>query len=342
MPPPKLLEQVRLAVRYRHFSLSTQRAYLHWIRAFVKCHGAKTHPREMGAVQVEAFLSDLVSTRNVSASTHRQALSAILFLYREVLKIDLPWLNEIGRPQPVRRLPTVLSTAELGATFAHLDGVSLLIAQLLYGTGMRILEGLRLRVKDVDFERGLIIVREAKGGKDRVVMLPNALRGGLHRQLAASKGLWVLDREAQRAGVELPDALARKYPNAPQSWAWHWVFPQASLARDPRTGIERRHHYFAETFRRAMAKALQRAGITKPASPHTLRQSFATHLLQSGADIRTVQSLLGHADVTTTMIYTHVASLPTGVASPLDRLPAFAGRSVRKTLSEDTIAQMPA
>ena len=323
-PPeqPRLLDQLRTALRYRHLSLSTEKSYVHWVRAFVKFHGLR-HPRAMGAAEVQAFLAHLAEARQVSASTHKQALSALLFLYREVLKMDLPWLTEIGRPRTVQRLPAVLTSDEVRRTLvAMAQGVHLLVAQLLYGTGMRIMEALRLRVKDVDFEHGAIVVREGKGGKDRVVMLPESLREPLRLQLQAARAVWTQDRAAGLPGVELPHALAAKYPRAPESWAWFWVFPQATLATDPRSGARRRHHIYDETFRRALQRALAAASVRKPASPHTLRHSFATHLLQRGADIRTVQELLGHADVSTTMIYTHVLKVAGGVPSPLDALMA--------------------
>ena len=323
---PRLLDLVREAVRYRHYSLSTERAYCHWVRAFVRFHGLR-HPREMGPAEVEAFLSHLANSRTVSASTHRQALSALLFLYREVLKVDLPWLNEIGRPHVDRRLPVVLTMDEVQRMLAALSGVNHLLTALLYGTGMRILEGLRLRVKDVDFDHGVIIVRDGKGGKDRVVMLPQSLRQALQQQLRLGHALWEADRTAQVPGVELPHALAQKYPRAGESWGWFWVFPQAALSTDSRTGVRRRHHAYPQTFRRALTLALRAAGVTKPATVHTLRHSFATHLLQGGADIRTVQTLLGHSDVSTTMIYTHVLKVAGGVRSPLDSLAVMPPRA---------------
>jgi len=259
----------------------------------------------------------------VAVSTHRQALSALLFLYGKVLQLDLPWMTDIGRPQVKRRLPVVLSQAEVLAVLDHLEGTHRLLAQLLYGTGMRITEGLELRVKDLDFEHGAVIVRQGKGGKDRVVMLPQSLVGGLRGQLNAARSLWTLDRQAGRGGVFMPDALERKYPRAGSSWVWFWVFPQAEHSTDPRTGIVRRHHLYDQTFQRAFKRAVAAAGIAKPASPHTLRHAFATHLLQSGYDIRTVQELLGHADVATTMIYTHVLKVGGGgVRSPMDLLTA--------------------
>ncbi len=318
-PPPKLLTQVRERISYHHYALSTEKAYCHWIRAFIRFHGLR-HPAEMGQLEVEAFLSHLANERLVSASTHKQALSALLFLYKEVLKVELPWLGEIGRPKTARRLPEVLTVAEVQRTLAGLAGEHSTLARLLYGTGMRILEGLRLRTKDIDFERGAIMVRESKGNKDRVVMLPRSLADALRQQLRLSHALWEADRAAGVPGVELPHALAAKYPRAGESWAWHWVFAQGTLSVDPRSGTKRRHHAYAETYQRALTRALRAAGVTKPATAHTLRHSFATHLLQSGADIRTVQTLLGHADVSTTMIYTHVLKVAGGVASPLDAI----------------------
>jgi integron integrase len=276
----------------------------------------------MGAAELQAFLTHLAADRLVAPSTHRQALSALLFLYRKVLCIDVPWLAQIGRPREQRRLPVVLDAPEVAALFRHLPPEHVLIAQLLYGTGMRITEALRLRVKDIDFARRTIVVREGKGGKDRALMLPDSLREGLQAQLAQSRQVWLADRRAERPGIWLPDALDRKYPRAGQSWAWHWVFPQAALSVDPRSGLQRRHHALDQPFQRAFKRALGVAGIHKPATPHTLRHSFATHLLQRGQDIRTVQALLGHADVSTTMIYTHVLKVGGGaVPSPLDSLP---------------------
>jgi integron integrase len=321
-PKPRLLDQVRERLRYKHYSLSTEKLYVYWIRFFIRWSGMR-HPVEMGAPEVEAFLTMLATERHVSASTHKQALSAILFLYKEVLSVDLPWMQQIGRPKTQPRLPVVLTTSEIQAIFVFLDAHHpefSLFAKLLYGTGMRIMEAARLRVKDVEFERGAIIIREAKGGKDRVVMLPSSLGESLQKQIAQSKLLWMSDVDAQQSGVEMPFALDKKYPRAGQSLAWFWVFPQKTLSTDPRSGIIRRHHLYAQTFRRAFTAALKYAGNHKPASPHTLRHSFATHLLQSGCDIRTVQDLLGHADVSTTMIYTHVLKVAGGVRSPLDSL----------------------
>ena len=263
----------------------------------------------------------LATERKVSVSTHNLALSALLFLYREVLEEDLPWLTDLNHPTQVRRIPSVLTKDEVAGLLAAMDGVTALLARLLYGTGMRLMEGMRLRVKDVDFDRHVIIVREAKGNKDRVGMLPRSLAPALQQQMMAARALWQADRQAQRAGVQVPDALEVKYPRLGQTWCWCWLFPSPTLSVDPRSGIERRHQLFEERLQRALKLAVPLAGIVKPVSVHTLRHSFATHLLQSGTDIRTVQELLGHSDVSTTMIYTHVLKVAAGgTASPLDAL----------------------
>ena len=320
--PPRLLDSLRAQIRYLHYSLRTEEAYVHWVRAFVRYHELR-HPIEMSRPEIEAFLTWLATERRVAPATHSQALSALLFLYQKVLNIPLPWMDEIGRPKAQRRLPVVLSHDEVARVLAALsdDGPHRLLAELLYGTGMRLNEGLRLRTKDIEFDRRAIIVREGKGAKDRIVMLPAALEGPLRAQLASAHRLWAEDRAANRPGVEVPHALDRKYQRAAASWAWHWVFPQAQPSTDPRSGIVRRHHLYDQTFQRAFKLAVAAAGIGKPASPHTLRHSFATHLLLAGYDIRTVQELLGHADVSTTMIYTHVLRLGGGaVRSPLDNL----------------------
>jgi len=323
LPPlqsPRLLDQVRERIRLMHYSRRTEQAYVHWVRAFVRFHGIR-HPAEMGGAEVEAFLGWLANERRVSASTHRQALSALVFLYSKVLQHRLPWLNEIGKPRVQRRLPVVLSKEELAPIFRCLDGEHRLFAQLLYGTGMRISEGLQLRVKDIDFAHRAVVVREGKGGKDRVLMLPQSLEPPLREQLARAHEWWAADQLAHEGGVELPHALERKYPRAGNAWSWFWVFPQAAHSVDPRTGVMRRHHMYGQTFQRAFKRAVTAAGIAKPATPHTLRHAFATHLLQAGYDIRTVQDLLGHADVSTTMIYTHVLKVGGGaVRSPMDAL----------------------
>lgn len=263
----------------------------------------RRHPAELGRAEVEAYLTHLAVDRGLAPSSHRQAMSALVFLYGRVLGLQLPWLTEIGRPATQRRLPVVLSQAEVIAVIRAMEaGVYQLLARLLYGTGLRISEALQLRVKDVDFAQRAIVVRAGKGGKDRVVMLPASLAADLKAQIRSLYAVWQNDVAQGQAGVELPYALERKYPRAGSSWAWFWVFPQATLSTDPRTGVIRRHHLFADTFQRAFKRAVNAAGIARPATPHTLRHCFATHLLQSGSDIRTVQELLGHADVSTTMI----------------------------------------
>ena len=324
LPPlraTRLLDQVRERVRGLHYSPRTEEAYVHWSRAFVRFHGLR-HPAEMGGPEVEAFLSHLCVQRGLSVSSHRQALSALLFLYGKVLGRPLPWMNEIGRPVPKRRLPVVLSVQEVAAVLQGLDGVHGLLARLLYGTGLRMEEALQLRVKDLDFANQAIFVRSGKGGKDRVVMLPQSLTAPLRQHVAQqARALWLADVAAGHGGVPLPDTLARKHPGAGASWAWFWVFPQRRLAADPRSGVMHRRHLYPEAFQRAFKKAVLAAGINKPATPHTLRHGFATHLLQAGADIRTVQELLGHANVSTTMIYTHVLKVGgLGARSPLDAL----------------------
>jgi len=316
----RLLDRLRERLRGLHYGLRTEEVYVRWCKEFIRFHGLR-HPGEMGAAEVEAFLTALASERRVAPSTHNQALSALLFLYSKVLQVQLPWLQEIGRPAVRRRLPVVLSQGEVKATLEALTGEHRLVGRLLYGTGMRLNEALRLRVKDVDFTHQALIVREGKGGKDRVVMLPQSLREPLQAQLRLAHAVWQADAAEQRGGVELPHALERKYPRAGQSWAWFWVFPQDHHSTDPRTGVIRRHHLYDQTFQRDFKRAVAAAGIHKPATPHTLRHSFATHLLLAGYDIRTVQELLGHADVATTMIYTHVLKLGGGaVRSPLDGL----------------------
>ena len=317
----KVLDQLRERIRYLHYSIRTEEVYVYWVRSFIRFHDRR-HPATLGAEEVEGFLSWLANTRHVAASTHKQALSALLFFYGKVLALDLPWMKEIGRPRTKRRLPVVLSPDEVAKLLCFLDSEHRLFAQLLYGTGMRINEGLQLRVKDVDFGRSTIIVREGKGGKDRAVMLPQRLIPGLQDQMARARLLWAADQEAGRGGVAMPDALDRKYPRAGAAWSWFWMFPQDTHSIDPRSGVVRRHHMYDQTFQRAFKRALSRTGIAKAATPHSLRHSFATAVLQAGYDIRTVQELLGHADVATTMIYTHVLKVGGGgVRSPFDSLP---------------------
>jgi integron integrase len=314
------LTRVREAIRTRHYSIRTEAAYVDWIRRFIVFHG-KRHPAEMGPAEVGAFLSHLATERGVSASTQNQARSALLFLYRAVLGAELPGLEDVVPAKTARRLPVVLTEREVRTLLQAMSGATGLVAALLYGTGMRLLEGLRLRVKDVEFERREILVRDGKGGKDRVTVLPENLIAPLQRQLAHAKALHDADLAAGLGEVWLPDALALKYPRAARSWGWQWTFPGTSIAADPRSGVRRRHHLNEASVQKAVALAARAAGIVKPCSPHVLRHSFATHLLQAGYDIRTVQELLGHSDVSTTMIYTHVLNKGgRGVLSPLDRM----------------------
>lgn len=316
--PPKLLDQVRERIRVKHYSIRTEKQYVQWIKRFILYHD-KRHPQEMGMAEVEAFLTHLAVEGKVSASTQNQALSALLFLYKEVLLIDLPWLNDVVRAKQPQRLPNVLTRTEVRAVLVRMTGIHGLMANLLYGTGMRLMECVRLRVKDVDFERGEILIRDGKGAKDRVTMLPESLKASLQAHLQQRRALFDDDTRLRKTSVYLPDALERKYPNASTEWAWQYIFPSGSYSFDPRSGVERRHHIDEKLLQRAMKKAVQASGIAKPATPHTLRHSFATHLLDSGYDIRTVQELLGHKDVQTTMIYTHVLNKGgRGVRSPLD------------------------
>ena len=317
---PRLLNQVRDRIRRKHYSIRTEEAYLHWVKAFVRFHGMK-HPANMGAAEVESFLTYLAVERHVSSSTQNQALSALLFLYREVLEIQLPWLDGIQRSKRPKRMPVVLTREEVTDVLDRLDGTTALILKLAYGTGMRIMEVVRLRVKDDEFARGEILIREGKGFKDRVTMLPDSLMLQLRDHLARVRSLHERDCKEGLGEVFLPFALARKYPKAARDWGWQYVFPSSKLSVDPRSGREGRHHADPQNLQRRMRQAVQAAGITKPATPHTLRHSFATHLLESGYDIRTVQELLGHKDVQTTMIYTHVLNRGgRGVKSPLDRV----------------------
>ena len=322
-PPPRLLDRVRAALRTRHCSPRTEKAYVGWIRRYILFHG-KRHPADMGAAEITRFLSALAVQRNVAASTQNQALSALLFLYREVLEQELPWLDDIVRAKTRERIPVVLTRDEVQAVVAGLDGPPRLLALLLYGAGLRLLEALRLRVKDVDFARNQITVRSGKGGKDRVTMLPAAVRRDLAKHLEVVRAQHEADVRAGAGWVELPWALARKYPRAGREWIWQWIFPATRpyLHRD--TGQRRRHHLHETVLQRAVKEAVRSSGIPKRATCHTFRHSFATHLLEDGADIRTVQELLGHRDVTTTMIYTHVLNRgPAGVLSPADRLPVL-------------------
>jgi integron integrase len=314
-----LFEVAREKIRTRHLAYRTEQAYLHWIRRYVQFHNRR-HPREMGSPEVEAFLTHLAVDAKVGASTQNQALQALLFLYRHVLGVELPWLENVTRASRPKRLPVVLSAGEVRSVLAELEGTSWLIVNLLYGSGLRLMEAHRLRVKDLVIERGETIVRDAKGGRDRITVLPDAIVPPLREHLAKLFDRFQRQRKLKEPGVSLPTAFARKYPNACTHWGWQWVFPADALCRDPYTGNPIRHHQHEKTVQRAVQTAVRKAGILQPASCHTFRHCFATHLLESGQDIRTVQELLGHADVRTTMIYTHVLGKGAmGVKSPLDR-----------------------
>jgi integron integrase len=317
--PPKLLDQVRDRLRVKHYSICTEHTYVDWIKRYILFHG-KRHPKDMAARDVEAFLTHLAVQGRVAASTQNQAKSAILFLYREVLEIQLSWLDNVTQAKAPKRLPVVLTVSEVQAVLSHLTGTHALIASLLYGGGMRLMEAVRLRVKDVEFARREIVVREGKGFKDRVTMLPEAVVALLKAHLAKVKALHDEDLAQGYGEVYLPFALDKKYPNAGREWGWQYVFPSKNFSVDPRSGKTRRHHLDEKGVQRAVKQAVRDAELTKPATPHTLRHSFATHLLQAGYDIRTVQELLGHSDVSTTMIYTHVLNKGgKGMVSPLDR-----------------------
>ena len=320
MDKPKLLDQMRVVVRTLHYSIRTEDAYVDWARRYILYHD-KVHPAQLGALHVQAFLSHLAVERRVSASTQNQAKAALLFLYRRVLLIELPWLDEVVSAKASQRLPVVLTPREVRDLLLYTAGTMSLVCSLLYGTGMRLLECLRLRVKDIEFARREILIRAGKGNKDRVTMLPENLMLPLQNQLARVKILHERDLEAGFGDVMLPNALDVKYKNAAKTWGWQWAFPSNVRSVDPRSGVERRHHLYPESVQRAVRDAAKRTDISKPCSPHVLRHSFATHLLQAGYDIRTVQELLGHKDVSTTMIYTHVLNKGgRGVRSPLDDL----------------------
>ena len=315
----RLMERVQHKIRFKQYSLRTERTYMEWIRRYILFHN-KRHPDQMGASEVESFLTHLAVNKKVSASTQNLALSAILFLYREVLAIDLPWIDSFSRAKKPARLPVVLTRDEVRKLFAAVEKPGhLLRLKLLYGTGMRLMECYSLRIKDIDFDRMEIMIRHGKGGKDRVTVLPASVFSELKVQMERAKLTYQHDRANGVPGVYLPNALERKYPNAGKEWPWFWVFPSKTLSTDPVTKIIRRHHQHEKALQRATRQAVRDACINKPASPHTLRHSFATHLLEAGYDIRTVQELLGHADVKTTMIYTHVFNRGGhGVKSPLD------------------------
>ena len=316
---PRLFDVVREAIRRRHYSYRTEETYLHWIQRFIQ-FSDRRHPRDMGGPEVTAFLNYLARNRAVAASTQNQALAALLFLYREVLAQPLPWLDGLEHARRPIRHPTVLTADEVQQLLARMHGMKWLMGSLLYGAGLRLRECLKLRVKDVDFGYRQIIVRDGKGGKDRVTMLPAAVIEPLQAHLLRTKALHERDLLDGCGDVELPDAIARKYPKAPYEWGWKFVFPSHKRSVDPGTGAIRRHHVYENYLALGVKQAARTAGITKHVSCHTLRHSFATHLLENGYDIRTVQELLGHKDVSTTMIYTHVLNKGgKGVRSPLDR-----------------------
>jgi len=314
------MQAVREQLRALHYSYRTEQTYVHWIKRFIHFH-RKRHPRDMGAPEVAAFLSHLAVDGHVAANTQNLALSALLFLYKDVLAVDLPWLKDVTRAKKPQRLPTVLTRRETEVLLASLKpGVPGLVARLLYGTGMRLMEGMRVRVKDLDFDTRQIVVRNGKGGKDRVTVLPDGLVEPLRAHLAARRAVYEVDLARGAAAVWLPDALDRKYPGAATHWMWQYVFAADQFSADPRSGAIRRHHVNEQLVQRAVKQAATAARITKPVSPHVLRHSFATHLLEAGYDIRTVQELLGHKDLATTQIYTHVLGRGAGgVLSPLDR-----------------------
>jgi len=317
---PKLMDNLRQALRARHYSKSTEHTYCLWVKRYIYFHNVK-HPAEMAEPEINVFLTHLAFKEKVSASTQNQALAAILFLYRHVLKREVGELGDVIRARKPKRLPVVMTREEVKAVLAQLEGAKCLTGSLMYGAGFRLIECLRLRIQDIDFGRNEIMVRDGKGAKDRITMLPESLKEPLQKHLERVKTIHEKDLKAGWGSVPLPDALHRKYPNASKEWRWQWVFPQENRWKNPKTGEEGRHHVDESLIQRAVKEAVSKTGITKRATCHTFRHSFATHLLENGYDIRTVQELLGHKDVKTTMIYTHVLNRgPAGVQSPMDRL----------------------
>ena len=317
---PKLLDQMREMFRTRHYSIRTEQAYVHWAKRFILFH-CKRYPNTMREPEIAQYLTYLATQRKVAASTQNQALNALLFLYHEVLKIDLGRIDDVVRAKKPQHLPQVLTPEEVQRVLSFMQDTHLLMARLLYGAGLRLLECCRLRVKDVDLERNQILVRDGKGEKDRLMMLPLQLKQPLRQHLERVRTLHENDLRTGYGRVHLPYALEVKYPKASQEWGWQWLFPSRSLSRDPQSGVTRRHHVHENSLQKAVRRAVLLARLSKPVSCHTFRHSFATHLLEMGYDIRTVQELLGHSDVSTTMIYTHVMKQPgIGVKSPLDQL----------------------
>lgn len=318
MGAPRLMDQVRDVLRVHHYSLRTEQSYTHWIKRFILFH-SKRHPREMGKNEIAAFLTHLAVQKDVSPSTQNQALSAILFLYKKVLNIEPDWIEGVVRAKRPKRLPVVLKRDVVMKLLNQLSGTKKLLAFLIYGSGLRLMEAVRLRIKDVDFDYGQLIIRAGKGDKDRVTVLPDSLREPLKKQFELARRYYELDRQEASPGVELPHAIERKYPNAGKEWPWFWVFPAKNRSTDPRTQIVRRHHVYEKTLQRSIKQAARNLGLPAPVSVHTLRHCFATHLLENGYDIRTLQELLGHKDLNTTMIYTHVLQKGgRGARSPLD------------------------
>jgi len=314
----KLLDRMRRIIRLKHYSLRTEKAYLHWAKRYILFHG-KRHPETMGSIEVTSFLSHLAVERHCAPSTQNQALNALLFLYRQVLEIDLPWLDQVVRAKRPARIPVVLTTSEVRSVLTHLAPPYHLVVRLLYGSGLRIGEATRLRIKDIDLQRRSLTVRDGKGAKDRVTVLADSCIAAVRDQIERALAICSDDRQRKRGGVLIPYALSRKYPNARFEYAWQFVFPAQNPSREPRSGEWGRYHIYNSSVQRAVKAASSRAGIQKPVTCHVFRHSFATHLLESGADIRTIQQLLGHSDVRTTMIYTHVVERGAlGARSPLE------------------------
>jgi integron integrase len=318
--PPTVIDAVRERIRIRHYSLRTEKTYIGWIRRYLTFCGRR-HPRELGSLEITTFLTHLAVDRKVAAATQNLALQSLIFLYREVLRIDLPDISQVVRATSPQRLPVVLTRDEVHRVFRHLEGRARLLVGLLYGSGLRLNEALMLRVKDLDLETRSLMVRQGKGGKDRVTVIPAQIVPGLAAHLQALKAWYLRKRQVGAPGVSLPGALKSKHPGASTDWLWQWIFPSRSFCHDPYDGTVVRHHVHPKTVQRTVQRAVKRAGINKPAGCHTFRHCFATHLLESGADIRTVQELLGHAHVKTTQIYTHVLNRGgVAVRSPLDGL----------------------